>query len=203
MVLPKNPLGSGPAKPEEKAASEAPSPFLNALGELLEKIDPKDSEKALHDLEEFIQGESTWAEVQGIPQQMLLDIAERGYLKFKSGRLKEAEILFKGLSALDHKTAYYHTALGAIYQKQENYLDALAEYTAAIEIDPEDVTAYVNRGEIYYLLGSDDLPMQDFESAIQLDPQGKDPWANRARFLKKQVLDERAEYDAAEKAAKG
>ncbi|HEX5033068.1 MAG TPA: tetratricopeptide repeat protein [bacterium] len=201
MVIPKNP--SGPGSAPDAGATESPPPWLNALGELLDKIDPKDSEKALRDLEEFIQGDSTWAQVQGIPQQMLLDIAERGYLKFKSGRMKEAEILFKGLSALDHKTAYYHTALGAIYQKQENYLDALAEYTAAIELDPEDVTAYVNRGEIYYLLGSDDLPMQDFEAAIQLDPQGKDPWANRARFLKKQVLDERAEYDAAEKAAKG
>ena len=203
MVIPKNPSSPGSAsKPPEEGAAESPSPWINALGELLDKIDPKDSEKALRDLEEFIQGDSTWAEVQGIPQQMLLDIAERGYLKFKSGRMKEAEILFKGLSALDHKTAYYHTALGAIYQKQENYLDALAEYTAAIELDPEDATAYVNRGEIYYLLGSDDLPLQDFESAIQLDPQGKDPWANRARFLKKQVLDEQAEYDAAEKAAK-
>src|ERR687891_2161238 len=139
MVLPKNPSGpSSPSKSPEDAAGEASSPWLNALGELLDKIDPKDSEKALRDLEEFIQGDSTWAEVQGIPQQMLLDIAERGYLKFKSGRMKEAEILFKGLSALDHKTAYYHTALGAIYQKQENYLDALAEYTAAIELDPED-----------------------------------------------------------------
>jgi tetratricopeptide (TPR) repeat protein len=201
MVIPKNP--SSPGSAPDAGATESPPPWLNALGELLDKIDPKDSEKALRDLEEFIQGDSTWAEVQGIPQQMLLDIAERGYLKFKSGRMKEAEILFKGLSALDHKTAYYHTALGAIYQKQENYLDALAEYTAAIELDPEDVTAYVNRGEIYYLLGSDDLPMQDFEAAIQLDPGAKDPWANRARFLKKQVLDERAEYDAAEKAAKG
>ncbi|KAB2842398.1 tetratricopeptide repeat protein, partial [bacterium] len=91
-----------------------------------------------------------------------------------------------------------HTALGAIYQKQENYLDALAEYTVAIELDPEDTTAYVNRGEIYYMLGLEDEPLQDFESAIKLDPEGKDPWANRARFLKKQVMAELAEIKAHE-----
>lgn len=191
MDTPKNPAGGAETQPESP-------PWLNALGELLDKIDPKDSEKALKDLEEFINGDATWAQVQGIPQQMLLDISERGYLKFKSGRLKEAEILFKGLSFLDHKTAYYHTALGAIYQKQENYLDALAEYTVAIELDPEDTTAYVNRGEIYYMLGLEDEPLQDFESAIKLDPEGKDPWANRARFLKKQVMAELAEIKAHE-----
>lgn len=201
MVIPKNPQGPAVAPDSAGAASDPGSsgpPWLNALGELLDKIDPKDSEKALKDLEEFINGDFTWAQVQGIPQQMLLDVAERGYLKFKGGRLKDAEIIFKGLSILDHKTAYYHTALGAIYQKQENYLDALAEYTVAVELDPEDVTAYVNRGEIYYLLGLEDEPLQDFDSAIKLDPEGKDPWANRARFLKKQVLDELAEIKAAE-----
>lgn len=197
MVIPKNPSGQVADASSAGSSTESP-PWLNALGELLDKIDPKDSEKALKDLEEFINGDSTWADVQGIPQQMLLDVAERGYLKFKGGRLKDAEIIFKGLSILDHKTAYYHTALGAIYQKQENYLDALAEYTVAVELDPEDTTAYVNRGEIYYLLGLEDEPLQDFESAIKLDPDGKDPWANRARFLKKQVLEELAEIKANE-----
>ena len=197
MVIPKNPSGQAADASTAGSSTESP-PWLNALGELLDKIDPKDSEKALKDLEEFINGDSTWADVQGIPQQMLLDVAERGYLKFKGGRLKDAEIIFKGLSILDHKTAYYHTALGAIYQKQENYLDALAEYTVAVELDPEDTTAYVNRGEIYYLLGLEEEPLQDFESAIKLDPDGKDPWANRARFLKKQVLEELAEIKANE-----
>ena len=203
MVTPKNPSGSltEPASQAPNGDSSSP-PWLSALGELLDKIDPKDSEKALKDLEEFINGDSTWAQVQGIPQQLLVDVAERGYLKFKSSRFKEAEILFKGLSILDHKTAYYHTALGAIYQKQENYLDALAEYTVAAELDPEDTTAYANRGEIYYLLGLEAEPLQDFESAIKLDPEGKDPWANRARFLKKQLLEEIAEIDAAEAANK-
>lgn len=164
-----------------------PPEWFNSLSKLLDKIDPKDSDRAMKELEEFSEGDLTWAQVQGVPQQLLFDIAEKGYLKFKSGRLKEAEGIFKGLCMLDHKTAYYHTALGAVYQKQENYLDALAEYTVAIEMDPEDVTAYVNRGEVYYLVGSDDLPLEDFQSAIKLDPQGKDPWANRARFLMKQI----------------
>jgi len=184
---PGNPGSNAPKASGAGAGMENPT-WLKALGEFLDKVDPKDSEKAVKDLESFIEGDATWAEVQGVPQQMLFDIAERGYLKFKSGRMKEAESIFRGLCLLDHKTGYYHTALGAIHQKQEKYFDALAEYTVAVELDPEDVTAFVNRGEIYYMLGLDEEPILDFDAAIKLDTTGKDPWANRARFLKKQIL---------------
>lgn len=207
MTTGKNPSGESKESPPAQsknppdAVSESPE-WLGALNELLERIDPKDAEQALKDLEEFIEGDKTWAEVQGIPQQLLFDIAERGYLKFKSGRLKEAESLFKGLSMLDHKTAYFHTALGAIYQKQENYLDALAEYTVALELDPEDITALVNRGEVYYLVGYVDEPLQDFAMALKVDPEGKDPWGNRARFLKKRLELELEEEKKAEEKKK-
>lgn len=171
---------------------------MAALNELMENIDPKDADQAINDLEQFVEGDVTWAEIQKIPRQMLFDLAERGYLKFKSGRLKEAEGLFRFLSTIDHKTAYYFTALGAIYQKQDNYLDALASYTVALELDPEDTAALVNRGEIYYLVGYVKEPLQDFESAIRLDAAGNDPWANRARFLKKRLETEWAEEQKAQ-----
>jgi len=201
MTQGKSPSGekpSAPAPTQESSAAPVPE-WMGVFNELMERIDPKDAQQALQDIEKFIEGDTTWAEVQGIPQQLLFDIAERGYLKFKSGRLKEAESLFRGLSMLDHKTAYFHTALGAIYQKQDNYLDALASYTVALELDPQDVTALVNRGEVYYLVGYVKEPLQDFEAAIQIDPSGKDPWANRARFLKKRLEAELAEEQKAGK----
>jgi len=170
-------------------------PWFDALSQLIDTIDVKDSKQAVADIGRFFDGELTWAQVQGIPQLMLFDIAEKGYLKFKSGRLKEAEAIFKGLCLIDHKTGYYHTALGAIYQKQEKWLDALAEYTVSVELDPEDITAYVNRGEVYYMLGLDEEPLKNFEAAIKLDPEGKDPWANRARFLSKQIQAEMVSPD--------
>ncbi len=186
MTNPKKP-NPDEAKPSE--ASEPAKPeWLEKLNQLMDRIDPKDTERAMKDMAEFVEGNKTWAEVQGIPQAMLLDIAEQGYLKFKSGRFKEAEDLFKGLCVIDHRTAYYHTALGAIYQKQQKTLDALAEYTCAIEMDPNDITAYVNRGEIFFNCGYLDDAPKDFEKAITLDPEGKDPWANRARHLKNKYI---------------
>lgn len=188
-----------PKKPEEtqalsgmsdKASESSEPSWMKALNELMDKIDPKDAEEVFRNLEGFVEGDGTWAELQGIPPEMLFDMAERGYLKFKSGRLKEAEDIFTALSRYDHKTGYYHTALGAIYQKQKKIIEALVEYTVALELNPEDITAYANRGEVYYSIGQYEECLKDFDAAIALDKTGKDPWANRAKFLTKLAKEE-------------
>jgi tetratricopeptide (TPR) repeat protein len=40
---------------------------------------------------------------------------------------------------------------GKCFQKLNNYLAAVEEYTKAIFIDPEDVSAYTERAYAYYL----------------------------------------------------
>jgi tetratricopeptide (TPR) repeat protein len=164
--------------------------WLNYVNGVLEKITDEDAERAVEMMGRFIEGEVTWAEVEGMPKKLLHEMAQFGYLQLKRGKLKEAEKVFKGLSFLDHKNAYYHTALGSIYQRMDKLGDALAEYTAAIEMDPGNIAALVNRGEIYYRCGYVQEPLEDFEKAISLDPKGKDRWSNRARFLKNLVYQE-------------
>src|SRR4030095_1591305 len=158
--------------------------YLNYINGLLEKISDEDAEKAAQMMEKFIEGEVTWAEVEGVSKKVLHEMAQMGYLQLQRGKLKEAEKFFKGLCFLDHKTAYDHTALGSIYQKMDKLGDALAEYTAALELDPTSMAALVNRGEIYYRCGYVQEPLADLEKAISLDTKGKDRWANRARYLK-------------------
>lgn len=182
----------------QKNLEEAPEEWKQALDNLVTKVDPKDADKAYADLEAFLRGEKTWSEVQGIPQQMMLDIAEAAYLQFKSGRYDVAEKAFKGLCIWDHQSAYYHTALGAIYQKQKKHVDAIAEYTVALDLDPEDITAYVNRGEVYLTIAFHPelyiQALEDFQAAIALDPEANDPWANRARLLEKQTQEKMKKY---------
>ena len=180
---------------DEVPVDSPPAEWIEAVKQVVAKINPKDCEQAVKDMSEFFAGDAPWASVQGIPKKMLFDIAEQAYLKFKGGRLDEARVMFRGLTLMDHTVAYFHTGLGAIYQKEQKYFDALAEYTVAIELDPEDVTAYVNRGETYYLMGLWEKPLEDLSKAIELDPKGKDPWANRARFLKKKIEGELATLD--------
>lgn len=164
--------------------------WLSKFMKALEAITPEEADKAVKLVDRFLEGEITWAELQGVPPQILFQMAEYGYLQFQRGKLSEAETIFKGLSVLDHRKAYYHAVLGAIYQRMDKLGDALAEYTVALEMDPQNIASYVNRGEIYYRCGYIDEPLEDFDKAIALDTSGKDPWANRARFLKNLVIQE-------------
>ena len=79
--------------------------------------------------------------------------------------------------------AYFHTVLGSIYQKQENIDGALEEYSIAIGLDPANLEAYVNRGELLIRKGNFEYAASDFKNAMQLDPDGQNPSANRARAL--------------------
>ena len=170
--------------------SNANTSVLKELDEKLEAITPEQEEKAKKLYERFLSGDLKWAELWDIHAQELSVLAEQGYLKFKRGKLDDAEMIFKGLSVLDDQNPYYHTMLGAVYQKQEKWGDALAEYTIAVELNPQDITAYVNRGEIYYKMGYLEEPLEDFEKAIALDDTEKNPWAIRAKHLKEIVLRE-------------
>ena len=61
----------------------------------------------------------------------------------------------------------------------------------AIQLDPEDITAIVNRGEVYLTIAFNPSlylkAKSDFDHAINLDGGKGDPWARRATLLKTQV----------------
>ena len=50
------------------------------------------------------------------------------------------------------------------------YDEALADFTRAIELDPEDAWTIASRGETYRLMGRYDEALADFTRAIELDP---------------------------------
>ena len=164
--------------------------WLEKFVEFLEKIAPND-EEAEKTVKKYLKGEITFAELQGVSRDVLFKGAEFAYLQLQRGKFEEAENLLKGLITFDHDNPYYYVVLGAVYQRTDRWVDALACYTIALELDPKNIPAYVNRGEINGRLGYQTEPLEDFEKAIQLDPKGKDPWANRARFLKDLMLKER------------
>ena len=87
------------------------------------------------------------------------------------------------LARVDHKNHYYHSALGAVYQKMKRPVDAVTQYSVSLKLNTNDVSSHVNRGEIYLRHRKYKKAAQDFRSAILLDMRGKNLWANRARSL--------------------
>ncbi|MBI2066644.1 MAG: tetratricopeptide repeat protein [Deltaproteobacteria bacterium] len=131
----------------------------------------------------FAQNRISLADLSRFPRKKLVRVAEIGYFKYKYGRYEEAKKIFETLVAIDHANHYYHTALGGVYQKLGRYVDAVVEYTRAHRLRPKDLCSYVNRGEIYLKHKNFRKAAEDFRAAIQLDPDGKNLWANRARSL--------------------
>ena len=61
--------------------------------------------------------------------------------------------------------------------------DALANYTKAIELNPQDATAYIDRGILYHQeLGDSEAALMDFNEAIRLNPEDATAYNNRGQL---------------------
>ena len=158
--------------------------------EYLAKIPRAKKEEDMRKFEKFVAGEMTWAEIKGYPKMLLKELARMAYLKFKIGDYNLAESLFKGLSIIDHANWYYRAVLGAVYQKQKLYEQAIEEYTMALSLNEKEVTSLTNRGECHLHLKNTIQARKDFEAAVMLDPEEKNSWGKRARVLLKKLIDE-------------
>ncbi len=131
----------------------------------------------------FLNDKVSLAELKGISRNDLFKLSEAGYTKFKHGRLDEAEKIFKALTLLDHRNAYFHAMMGAVHQKNRKPIEAILEYTQAVKINSKDIASYVNRGELYLRHKNYRKAAEDFRQAILLDMSGANMWSNRARSL--------------------
>jgi Flp pilus assembly protein TadD len=131
----------------------------------------------------FLNDKVSIAELKGIKRDELFRLSEAGFIKFKHGRLSEAEKIFQALIILDHRNGYFHAMMGAVHQKRGRPIEAIMEYSQAIKLAPKDIAAYVNRGELYLRHRNFRKAAEDFRSAILMDMSGANLWANRARSL--------------------
>jgi tetratricopeptide (TPR) repeat protein len=59
---------------------------------------------------------------------------------------------------------------GNAYSDKEMYDQAIADYSKAIAVKPDDAVAYGDRGLVYAKQGHNDLAEADFRAALKLDP---------------------------------
>jgi tetratricopeptide (TPR) repeat protein len=168
----------------------------------LEHIQDRDTPFTMENVQKFVRGEMTWGQLQGLTMEEAYGFAQLGYMQFEQGRYDEAQSIFEGLVISNPYDAYFHTMLGAIYARKDMQEEAAEEYTIAIELDPENIAAYVNRAEILLQHGEFEIAMDDLKNAIKLDDKGEDPSGIRARALAgataaiiEEILEERQQDD--------
>jgi tetratricopeptide (TPR) repeat protein len=139
-------------------------------------------------MEKVFRQEMTFREYHAIPGAEMLEMAKMGFDMFEQGRFKEARTIFTGLSSLDSKEPYYRTALGTLDLAEEDLDGAMLNFTSAITLNPKEVAAYVNRGEVYLRQGKIQEATADFKKAIETENNPKGTLTMRARLLAAAVL---------------
>jgi tetratricopeptide (TPR) repeat protein len=81
------------------------------------------------------------------------------------------------LSGADLANAYYDRGIG--YQRKGQDDLAIADYTEAVRIDPNNALAYYGRGLSYRHKGQDDLAIADYTQALRIAPTSVNTLYNR------------------------
>lgn len=163
-------------KRDPKSYTEQELLQMIADGEILSTWTPESFKK-------FVLGEITWAELTGLTMQEAYAFAEIAYNLFEQGKYDQAQTIVEGLVISNPYDGYFHGLLGAIYGRKGMHEEAAEEYSIALELDPQNLSAYVNRAEILLQHGEIELALKDLKAAVDLDPKGEKPFGVRARAL--------------------
>lgn len=113
--------------------------------------------------QEWINGGVSLGAAAGWTADEIRLVSELGFALAEQGRNHEAITIFEGLIALAPATTYFEAALGALWLRENNPARALPHLNSALAADPSDLTARVNRGEVF-------LRLENYEGAkIDLD----------------------------------
>jgi tetratricopeptide (TPR) repeat protein len=132
---------------------------------------------------QFIIGEITLGELEGIDKAAQYKMAETGFQLLQQGKLDDAKKVFEGLLTLDPKDAYFHMVLGSIAQRRNQFEDSEKHYSRSLRINAYSPSALANRGEVRVELGRLAEGLEDLKQAVKEDPGAREAATQRARAL--------------------
>jgi tetratricopeptide (TPR) repeat protein len=102
----------------------------------------------------------------------------------------------------DQPTEWAYRCRGACWCVREDYDRAIADFDAAIKLDPSSASAFANRGIAYERKKNYKMAVADYTEAIRLDPKYPNYYFDRgnANRLAKNYQDALDDYEAAIKA---
>lgn len=134
-------------------------------------------------LSDIVEGKVSLQDIAGLSDRDINAILVMGSMMYEQGRYREAEDLFRGAVLLNKNNPLAHSGLGTVLTASGKNDEALTALSEAIRLDDTDIASYVNRGEIHLKNANFPAASDDFRKAVELDPEAKDPGANRARAI--------------------
>ncbi|KAE8587373.1 hypothetical protein XENTR_v10021951 [Xenopus tropicalis] len=133
-----------------------------------------------------------WQAVQDFSISVLLcDSSEnlnaflyRGILYIDMGLWAEAICDFERVLALDRTVVLAHMNLGLIsLLNRKDYAQAIRHFTAALNVDPVYIKAYLCRAQAFQQINDLNNAMKDITRAIHLHPDSPQPYLIRGQYL--------------------
>ncbi|MBK8014537.1 MAG: tetratricopeptide repeat protein [Deltaproteobacteria bacterium] len=128
-------------------------------------------------------GTATLQELKGYSPEELYLISQQAYTLFLNGKIKDAQVIFEGLLAIDPRNEYYYRALGVIYHRQGDSERAIRQFTHAITVAPRSAAGYVSRAEVCIARREHERALADLLRAIQVGDD-RDPVVRKALALR-------------------
>lgn len=128
-------------------------------------------------------GQSTLGQFLGLGRERLYEIAGIAYGLMNSGKLEEAQTIYRGLVAADPFDSVFRCHLGAVELRRGRAAEAAAEFTNALRFNRANADAFSGRGEANLRLGRLAEAVEDLRAAVALDPPALRPSTIRARAL--------------------
>ena len=119
---------------------------------------------------------------------------EYAYSNMHEGHLADAENLFLAMLDEDPEDLQALNAMGIISFVLENYSNAEAYFTKAIEAHPNNSIGYLNRSQIYQLRGDNQSALRDLTQAVNNSAQPNDYYKRALLYIKLEEW-EKAEKD--------
>lgn len=171
----------------------AKSPLVKAAEAALVKSDPeKELERAPGAaVKRWARGDATLMQLKGYTEEELYGIAQQGYTLFLNGKIRDAQVIFEGLVAIDPRNDYYYRALGVVYHRMGDAERAIKQFTHAVTVAPKQPTAYVNRAEVHIARRDYEKALTDLDYAIRVAPDLSMPVARKALALRSLIRRQR------------
>jgi cytochrome c-type biogenesis protein CcmH/NrfG len=101
---------------------------------------------------------------------------------FMMNDLESAAYHFKEVIRLDPTRAGAFVNLGAVYNRMEQFDDAIQILRRSIQVDPKRAEGYYNLGLVYKKMGQTNLALQSYLEATRLNPRMVDAQYNLANL---------------------
>lgn len=137
------------------------------------------------DVRRWASGETTLQQIKGYTDEELYLIAQHGYTLFLNGKVKDAQVVFEGLVAIDPRNDYYYRALGVVYHRQGDAERAIRQFTHAVTVAPRSAAAYVNRAEVHISRRDFEKALEDLAAAVRTSEDPSTPIVRKALALQK------------------